>query len=203
MIKIKFSFTLIELIVVIAIIAILAAVIAPNAFRAIEKAKVARTVGLAKNLKTACVNFYADNGKYAYEWGDEATVSEPNHHLYYKPGSAYVNWDGPYIEKVLRRVDNPWGGRIVRVMNNTSNLQTGSGAQVGFDLDSDGTADVGGEGNFLLLSNITRSQGLMINNAFDLAAGLGETDWEQQGRSEWRLYSDADNVVCIYLVGGN
>ena len=34
------SFTLLELIVVIAIIAILAAIIAPNAFRAIEKAKV-------------------------------------------------------------------------------------------------------------------------------------------------------------------
>ena len=36
------GFTLIELIVVIAIIAILGAIIAPNAFRAIEKAKMAR-----------------------------------------------------------------------------------------------------------------------------------------------------------------
>jgi prepilin-type N-terminal cleavage/methylation domain-containing protein len=36
------AFTLIELIVVIAIIAILAAIVAPNAFRAIEKAKVAK-----------------------------------------------------------------------------------------------------------------------------------------------------------------
>jgi len=42
------SFTLIELIVVIAIIAILAAIIAPNAFRAIEKAKVAETKIKAK-----------------------------------------------------------------------------------------------------------------------------------------------------------
>ncbi|SHJ08964.1 prepilin-type N-terminal cleavage/methylation domain-containing protein [Desulfofundulus thermosubterraneus] len=36
------DFTLVELLVVIAIISILAAIIAPNAFKAVEKAKVAR-----------------------------------------------------------------------------------------------------------------------------------------------------------------
>ncbi|NCC82098.1 MAG: prepilin-type N-terminal cleavage/methylation domain-containing protein [Clostridia bacterium] len=38
--KNKKGFTLVELLVVIAIIAILAAVVAPNAFKAIEKSKV-------------------------------------------------------------------------------------------------------------------------------------------------------------------
>lgn len=41
---IRIGFTLIELIVVIAIIAILAAIIAPNAFRAIEKANIQKAV---------------------------------------------------------------------------------------------------------------------------------------------------------------
>ncbi|MCF7873830.1 MAG: prepilin-type N-terminal cleavage/methylation domain-containing protein, partial [Candidatus Omnitrophica bacterium] len=49
----KRSFTLIELIVVIAIIAILAAIIAPNAFQAIEKAKIIEAIGDFKTLKTA------------------------------------------------------------------------------------------------------------------------------------------------------
>ena len=50
------GFTLIELIVVIAIIAILAAIIAPNAFRAIEKAK-ASPLGIYK-IESASVQPY-------------------------------------------------------------------------------------------------------------------------------------------------
>ena len=47
------GFTLIELIVVIAIIAILAAIIAPNAFRAIEKAKITKTMADLDSFKKA------------------------------------------------------------------------------------------------------------------------------------------------------
>ena len=45
------AFTLIELIVVIVIIAVLAGIIAPNAFRAIEKAKLSRVAHDAQNIK--------------------------------------------------------------------------------------------------------------------------------------------------------
>jgi len=55
------SFTLIELIVVIAIIAILAAIIAPNAFRAIEKAKISTAIADFKANKNAVYAFYADS----------------------------------------------------------------------------------------------------------------------------------------------
>ena len=58
------SFTLIELIVVIAIIAILAAIIAPNAFKAIEKARVTKTLGDLKSIKSGLTGLYADTGKF-------------------------------------------------------------------------------------------------------------------------------------------
>ena len=47
------GFTLIELIVVIAIIAVLAAVVAPSAFKAIEKGKVSAGMGDWNSIKTA------------------------------------------------------------------------------------------------------------------------------------------------------
>lgn len=56
------AFTLIELIVVIAIIAILAAVVAPNAFRAIEKSKITRGMSDSKALRVASDAYYADIG---------------------------------------------------------------------------------------------------------------------------------------------
>ncbi|MCF7873829.1 MAG: prepilin-type N-terminal cleavage/methylation domain-containing protein [Candidatus Omnitrophica bacterium] len=56
------GFTLIELIVVIAIIAILAAIIAPNAFKAIEKAKISKAIADWEAFKAAAGTFYADTG---------------------------------------------------------------------------------------------------------------------------------------------
>ena len=56
------AFTLIELLVVIAIIGILAAVIAPNAFRAVEKAKVSHLAQNLGALRTAVLAYYADVG---------------------------------------------------------------------------------------------------------------------------------------------
>ncbi|MBE3588244.1 MAG: prepilin-type N-terminal cleavage/methylation domain-containing protein [Thermoanaerobacteraceae bacterium] len=58
------GFTLVELLVVIAIIGILAAIIAPNAFKAIEKSKVAAAEADYKSIKAAALNFYTDIGKW-------------------------------------------------------------------------------------------------------------------------------------------
>jgi general secretion pathway protein G len=110
----KKAFTLIELIVVIAIIAILAAIIAPNAFRAIEKAKIARVEADAKAIKTAAYAMYADTGMWpGSNWGDEARDPLQGADI----GEGFVfrgddpdmpdAWDGPYLEKWSR---NPWGG---------------------------------------------------------------------------------------------
>ena len=127
------SFTLIELIVVIAIIAILAAIIAPNAFRAIEKAKVAEFVSDLQAIKTATLAFYADTGFWPPNTGcgycscsflascgphPSATGLDPflGPPSFLWPtcgdgtpqGNGYTGWNGPYLEKWKRFL--PWNG---------------------------------------------------------------------------------------------
>ena len=106
------SFTLVELIVVIAIIAILAAIIAPNAFRAIEKAKIAEAAGDFKAFKNAAYAFYADTGDWPMGWGRDGFYhcgGEPEwDNGYITNVKNWPGWDGPYLEKLKGK--NPWGG---------------------------------------------------------------------------------------------
>ncbi len=95
----KDGFTLIELLVVIAIIGILAAIIAPNAFKAIEKAKCAQAIGDAKAIKTAANVFYGDTGVWPHGDGVGGGVdnyTDPNPFL---EDDGTEGWDGPYLEK--------------------------------------------------------------------------------------------------------
>jgi len=94
----KKSFTLIELIVVIAIIAILAAIIAPNAFKAIEKAKITKTVADFKTIRTAALSYVADTG--AWPWNGAALPFEGmNNGTGFVSSDGTFGWDGPYLEK--------------------------------------------------------------------------------------------------------
>jgi len=93
------GFTLIELIVVIAIIAILAAIIAPNAFRAIEKGKISSTIGDCRAIKTAAMAYYADTGVWP---ADGATTNG------FVTDDGRNGWDGPYLERWPARA--AWGG---------------------------------------------------------------------------------------------
>ena len=102
----KQSFTLIELIVVIAIIAVLAAIIAPNAFRAIEKAKVASAIADLKTEKNAMLAYYADTGEWPPTY-DSMNPAMLVNNLIEDPG--IVSWDGPYVETWL---PHPWGGHV-------------------------------------------------------------------------------------------
>jgi len=101
------SFTLIELLVVIAIIAILAAIVAPNAFRAIEKAKISATIADVRSIRTGAMAYYADTGT----WPAMSAVADipPCTAV---PGFAATdgrtNWDGPYLEKWPATAK--WGG---------------------------------------------------------------------------------------------
>lgn len=121
----KKSFTLIELIVVIAIIAILAAIIAPNAFKTIEKAKVAKLIGDGKAYKTAVGSLYIDTGHwpgYGYSGSGgirviylfDASFIPAWMTAYACPSNlladddGWSGWDGPYIERLVG--EHPWGG---------------------------------------------------------------------------------------------
>jgi len=124
------AFTLIELIVVIAIIAILAAIIAPNAFKAIEKAKITKAIGDMKAIKTAALTYYADNRRFPCNkvggWGKDpgfvapitATTCWPDELWNLNGGTQTCancidgpTWDGPYLETWPAK--NPWDNNYV------------------------------------------------------------------------------------------
>jgi len=122
--KIKKTFTLIELIVVIAIIAILAAVVAPNAFKAIEKSKIAAATSSVKTLKSAMHAFYADTGAwpeniFAYDLEfkpEDLDTLAPYGNEYDLPG-----WDGPYAD--VTSIRTPWGAFMLMWPQSVSNAQ--------------------------------------------------------------------------------
>ncbi|WP_027626690.1 type II secretion system protein GspG [Clostridium lundense] len=114
--KVKKGFTLVELLVVIAIIAILAAIIAPNAFKAIEKSKVATAESDYKAIKTAALSYYADTG----DWPKGQSNNDPN--LVDEPSEESLKkvWNGPYLEKWPTK--NPWGGTYTFKNNEDGNV---------------------------------------------------------------------------------
>ncbi|MCF7907549.1 MAG: type II secretion system protein GspG [Candidatus Omnitrophica bacterium] len=114
------GFTLIELIVVIAIIAILAAIIAPNAFRAIEKAKVTQVVADLRTIKNVVQSYYADTGKfppcddlYCNPCPSGGVFTDGPHEYvgidFFENKAGYSGWDGPYLEKWPTVPWNPSG----------------------------------------------------------------------------------------------
>lgn len=113
------GFTLVELLVVIAIIGILAAVIVPNAFKSVEKARIAEAIEDLHSIKTASLAYYADIGFFPPDVGagDDPGFMQPDPQgtVYWSasgldPSEAlpkiHERWDGPYLEKWKSR--HPW-----------------------------------------------------------------------------------------------
>jgi len=205
----KKSFTLIELIVVIAIIAILAAIIAPNAFKAIEKAKISKLIAMTKNLKTASLTYSADvGGHYPREYAIEHSAGhEPQVHClsmdpntstlppYPAMGLPPLGWDGPYIEKPLSHVDNPFGGSIkVEAFYTYSPTEPGGGH--GFDLDGDGTLDTAPwKGSWIMFRGVNEYIAKKVNDIID---GEG-ANWESQGRVEYNPVPTDNHSIAIFF----
>jgi len=121
----KRAFTLIELIVVIAIIAVLAAIIAPNAFKAIEKAKVSAFCADIKSVGSAVYALYADTGRFPCHYEDitcplitGADCSDSGCGTGCTCGvwRNVAGWDGPYLEKGPGRY---WLGRASMSFQNS------------------------------------------------------------------------------------
>ncbi len=153
--KNKKGFTLVELLVVIAIIAILAAVVAPNAFKAIEKSKITAIEADYRTLKTATLMYFSDTGV----WPTEAATAGDD------PGfitnvATDDGWNGPYID--VWQSESPIGEGYVLI-----NGEDATGPGTGTNL----TTIIPGEENaiYLMIDNLPES-------AFDiLEADLGDT----------------------------
>lgn len=120
------GFTLIELIVVIAIIAILAAIVAPNAFRAVEKSKIAKAIADFKGIKSGANALYADTGNWPH--GGDSSVQVINSDLM-RNVSGWAGWDGPYLSNFLGM--HQWRGGYFF----TTNAQLGQGANFELSLE--------------------------------------------------------------------
>lgn len=123
------GFTLTELMVVIAVISILAAVIAPNAHRLIDKAKVTKAKRDAQILRAASLEYYGDMGFWPpdvnrgadpgfmkplpwYPDPDHAPWAAPDPNTLLTARQRQViqdEWDGPYLNKWPHFT--PWAGK--------------------------------------------------------------------------------------------
>lgn len=161
-----FGFTLTELIVVIAIIAVLASVIAPAAFRAIEKAKISRAVGDMKAIRTAAMSYYTDTGNWPIRGVDNSTRALGKGFLTNDDGynNPVPGWDGPYLEKWPR---NPWG--------NTSSGFTNQYYWDASNSGDDNNNGLVGEAQVIMF-NVLRKSALTLDRTYDdgvLIAGGG------------------------------
>jgi general secretion pathway protein G len=151
------SFTLIELIVVIAIIAVLAAIVAPNAFRAIEKAKISRAAADMKAIKGAAMAYYTDTNTWPLI-GIGGVIRGTGAGLVTNDdgtGNPVPFWDGPYLEKWP---SNPWGDPA-----------SAFGSQYYWDADlvgDDNGNGIVGEAQVIMF-NVTRSSALRLDELYD------------------------------------
>ncbi|MCF7894113.1 MAG: type II secretion system protein GspG [Candidatus Omnitrophica bacterium] len=188
--KMKKGFTLIELIVVIAIIAILAAIIAPNAFKAIEKAKITEAVGDFKTYKTALYTLYADTGK----WGTDAHYSGSNNYvamdnyteLIEDPGGM-AGWDGPYLDKLKGKT--PWEGTYVM---QASNCTGGAAKEIWLEFENN---CYDGSGNNCDISDATAEKLDEKVDDGDLTTGL----FRQCGSGANWCYCSGDDTIWVVV----
>lgn len=167
----KRGFTLIELIVVIAIIAILAAIIAPNAFKAIEKANISATIEDFRSIKTAAMAYYADAGIWPISGCEEGLTQNTDCSGAVPPADAVGGWDGPYLEKWPSR--SRWGaGAYAFVRGAETAVAVGN-----TDWNASGAAAATTNVRVLTITNMPLNAMQKLENQLDGTATPGATNW--------------------------
>ncbi len=209
------NFTLIELIVVIAIIAILAAIITPNAFRAIEKSKVAKAAADIKTLSKALYALYADTGK----WPKAVNLFPLDSHLAQNACVAgwtphgwsafdcgpWEGWNGPYIERGRGTCVTPWGGAyliqngaLTCIVGSPINLTGGSEGELWIDIDdycypSGPNAECAVPHHSAEMIDRSQDDG---NLGTGNVQGGGSSSWGDDWDVHWILYVDMPPTPC-------
>jgi general secretion pathway protein G len=102
----KQGFTLVELIVVIAILGIMAALIAPNAVKVLENAKITQAISEMQTYKSSLLALHSDTGHWIMDNRvNDLPLNIGNNDLDANV-SNWSNWNGPYVEKIISH--NPW-----------------------------------------------------------------------------------------------
>ncbi len=116
MIRNKYGFTLIEIMLVVVIIGVLVAMVVPNLAGRSEQARVtvAKT-DIEANISSALDLYESDNGHYpSTQQGLRALLEKPTE----TPVAA--NWNGPYLKRKKIPLD-PWGKDYVYIFPGSHN----------------------------------------------------------------------------------
>lgn len=202
----KRGFTLVELIVVIAIIAVMAAVVSPNAYKAVHKAKIAKTAADMKAIKGALLAYYADTGKFPdpfyYKMG---AYGHRNSDCAWYPFSSppltanednVAGWDGPYLDRVLTSPLSPVYVSGGYTYPGTYWIGGTNCYNQCFDLNGDGTNDICNAAN-VQLAGLTLADALALDKLFDGTPVNGQSGSMNiaagSGYYYARLYAGASN----------
>ena len=178
------AFTLLEILIVVIVIGIMAALIIPHMSQAAGDAKVSRLIQLVDTTRTGVQAHHADTGRLAREFSNSTDTND--HQLSIK--QDYYNWNGPYFDRPLSSVENPYGG-IVRIYDR---FDQGPVNPVGFDLIGRGSDTATGAGQYILITEISEEVARDIDAILDRGVG---GDWRNTGRCEW-----ANNAAMVFLM---
>jgi prepilin-type N-terminal cleavage/methylation domain-containing protein len=179
------GFSLLELIVAVGILAALVGVVAANSSQQVGRGRSARILQLVDALRTACAAHRIDTCEYALE-----LAGYPAQSRMLTAQQTMAGWKGPYLDQPLGAGQNPWGGRLDLFDDVRTN-----GWIDGFDIDADGTLDVTGSANMLVLTRVPTPEALALDSA--LEKGI-PGEWMRSGRVRYDALEERLFVLVYY-----